>query len=182
MTSHDPDFWQKAADVCGLYLNPPENAVVWSVDEKSGIQAKSRINPTRPAVPGIARRQEFEYRRNGTAVLFAGLNVHDGDVAGWFTDSTRSDNFVEFLGDLDAQTPSGMELHCIVNNFSAHFTPAGRDLLGRAPADLLARHADPCLMAEPGGAVLLHPRASPAAQRRVRRDRTPIVGPPDLSP
>ncbi len=133
MTSHDPDFWQKAADVCGLYLNPPDNAVVWSVDEKSGIQAKSRINPTRPAVPGIARRQEFEYRRNGTAVLFAGLNVHDGDVAGWVTDSTRSDNFVEFLGDLDAQTPSGMELHCCVNNFSAHFTPAVESFLDEHP-------------------------------------------------
>ena len=52
MTSHDPDFWEKAADVCGLYLDPPTNAVVWSVDEKSGMQAKSRINPTKPAIPG----------------------------------------------------------------------------------------------------------------------------------
>ena len=76
--------------MCGLYLNPPENAIVWSVDEKSGMQAKSRVNPTRPAVPGIPVRREFEYRRHGTAVLFAGLNVHDGDVAGWVTDSTRS--------------------------------------------------------------------------------------------
>ncbi len=133
MTSHDPEFWEMAADVCGLYLNPPDNAVVWSVDEKSGIQAKSRVNPTRPAVPGIARRQEFEYRRNGTAVLFAGLNVHDGDVAGWVTDSTRSDNFVEFLADLDAQTPSGLELHCIVDNFSAHFTPAVETFLDEHP-------------------------------------------------
>src|ERR671918_418519 len=100
MTSHDPDFWEKAANVCGLYLNPPENAIVWSVDEKSGIQAKSRINPTKPAVPGIPTRHEFEYRRHGTAVLFAGLNVHEGDVAAWVTDSTRTDNFVEFLADL----------------------------------------------------------------------------------
>ncbi|HEX4218315.1 MAG TPA: helix-turn-helix domain-containing protein [Acidimicrobiales bacterium] len=63
MTSHDPDFWTKAADVCALYLNPPENGVVWSVDEKSGTQAKSRVNPTKAAVPGIASRREFEYRR-----------------------------------------------------------------------------------------------------------------------
>ncbi len=123
MTSHDPDFWERAGDVCGLYLNPPENAVVWSVDEKSGIQAKSRINPTRPAVPGIPARREFEYRRHGTAVLFAGLNVHEGSVAGWVTDSTRSDNFVDFLGDLVAQTPAGLDLHCIVDNLSAHSTP-----------------------------------------------------------
>ena len=122
MTSHDPDFWERAGDVCGLYLNPPENAVVWSVDEKTGMQAKSRVNPTRPPVPGIPLRQEFEYRRHGTAVLFAGLKVHEGTVAGWVSDSTRSDNFVEFLGDLVAQTPSGLNLHCIVDNLSAHTT------------------------------------------------------------
>ena len=90
MTSHDPDFWERAGDVCGLYLNPPDNAVVWSVDEKTGMQATSRINPTRPAVPGIPVRREFEYRRHGTAVLFAALDVHDGAVSGWVTDSTRS--------------------------------------------------------------------------------------------
>jgi transposase len=122
MTSHDPEFWAKAGDVCGLYLDPPENAVVWSVDEKSGMQATSRVNPTRPAVPGIAVRREFEYRRHGTAVLFAGLQVHEGSVAGWVTDSTRSDNFVEFLGDLVRQTPAGLDLHCIVDNLKTHST------------------------------------------------------------
>ena len=82
--------------MCGLYLNPPENAVVWSVDEKSGMQAKSRVNPDHSRrCPASPCRREFEYRRHGTAVLFAGLDVHDGDVAGWVTDSTRSDNFVE---------------------------------------------------------------------------------------
>jgi transposase len=133
MTSHDPDFWEKAADVCGLYLDPPDNAIVWSVDEKSGIQARSRINPTRPAVPGIPVRREFEYRRHGTAVLFAGLNVHEGDVAAWVTDSTRAENFVEFLADLDAQTPVGLELHCIVDNLSAHFTPTVEEFLDERP-------------------------------------------------
>jgi hypothetical protein len=107
MTSHDPDFLQKAGDVCGLYLNPPENAVVCSVDEKTGMQAKSRINSTKPAVPNSPMRREFEYRRYGTAVLFAGLDVHEGSVASWVTDSTRSENFVEFLGDLLGQTPAG---------------------------------------------------------------------------
>src|SRR5829696_135432 len=120
MTSHDPDFWEKAGDVCGLYLDPPDNVVVWSVDEKSGMQAKSRINPTRPAVPGVPVRREFEYRRHGTAVLFAALNVHEGDVAGWVTDSTRSENFVAFLGDLVAHTPAGLDLHCIVDNLTTH--------------------------------------------------------------
>ena len=67
-------------------------------------------------MPGIPVRREFEYRRHGTAVLFAALNVHEGGVAGWVTDSTRSENFVGFLGDLVAQTPAGLDLHCIVDN------------------------------------------------------------------
>lgn len=133
MTSHDPEFWVKAGDVCALYLDPPHNAVVWSVDEKTGIQAKSRINPTTPAAPGRRRRQEFEYQRHGTAVLFAGLNVHDGTVAGWVTDSSRSSNFVEFLGDLVAQTPKGMELHAIIDNLSAHGTPGVEAFLDEHP-------------------------------------------------
>jgi transposase len=142
MTSHDPDFWEKAADVCGLYLNPPENVIVWSLDEKTGMQAKSRTNPTIPArgatidadghpMPGTPTRQEFEYRRHGTAVLFAGLNVHDGGVASWVTDSTRSANFVEFLADIVNQTPPGLEVHCIVDNLSAHSTALVEEFLDR---------------------------------------------------
>jgi transposase len=133
MTSHDPEFWEKAGDVCGLYLNPPENALVWSVDEKSGMQAKSRVHPTKPAVPGTRTRREFEYRRHGTAVLFAALDVHDGGVPGWVTDSTRSENFVSFLGDLIAQTPAGLDLHCIVDNFKAHDTELVHDFLADHP-------------------------------------------------
>jgi len=133
MTSHDPDFWEKAADVCGLYLNPPDNAIVWSVDEKTSIQAKARINPTKPAVPGIPERREFEYERNGTVVLFAGLNVHDGAVAGWATDSTCSDNFVTFLWDLIDQTPEHLDLHCIVDNLQAHKTDKVATLLEHNP-------------------------------------------------
>lgn len=122
MTSHDPDFWEKAADVCGLYLDPPTGAVVFSVDEKSQIQARSRVNPTRPAVPGTPVRRDYGYQRHGTQVLFAGLNVHTGEVAGWVTDSTRSENFVEFLGDLVAMTPRHLHLHCIVDNLKTHST------------------------------------------------------------
>jgi transposase len=133
MTSHDPDFWEKAGDVCGLYLNPPENAVIWSVDEKSGMQAKSRVNPSKPAIPGAPTRLEFEYERNGTAVLFAGLDVHEGSVASWVTDSTRSENFVEFLGDLVEQTPDGLELHCIVDNLKTHDTDLVHDFLVENP-------------------------------------------------
>jgi transposase len=133
MTSHDPDFWAKAADVCGLYLNPPENAVVWSVDEKSQIQATSRVNPTLPAVPGVPVRRDYGYVRHGTAVLYAALDVHDGEVAGWVTDSTRSENFVAFLEDLVRATPTGLDLHCIVDNLSAHTTPLVEEFLTEHP-------------------------------------------------
>jgi transposase len=133
MTSHDPDFWEKAADVCALYLDPPTNAVVFSVDEKTGMQAKARINPTRPAVPGMAERREFEYERNGTAVLYAALNVHEGDVFGWVTETSDSINFITFLWDLIDRTPEELDLHVIVDNLSAHTTEKTDILLEHNP-------------------------------------------------
>ena len=107
------------------------------------MQAKSRINPTKPAVPGIPVRREFEYRRNGTAVLFAGLNVHQGDLVAWVTDSTRSENFVEFLGDVVAATPPGLEIHCIVDNLSAHGTPLVEAFLDRPEHHHVFLHRTP---------------------------------------
>ena len=133
MTSHDPDFWEKAGDVCALYLDPPTNAVVFSVDEKTGMQAKSRINPTKPAIPGIPERREFEYERNGTAVLYAALNVHEGDVFGWVTDTCDGDNFITFLWDLIDRTPEHLDLHVICDNLSAHTTPKTDILLEHNP-------------------------------------------------
>ncbi len=133
MTSHEPDFWKEAGHVYGLCLNPPENAVVWSVDEKSGIHVKSRINPTKPAVPGVRSRREFEYHRHGTAMLVAGLAVHDGQVAGLVAGSTKSENFVSFLGDLVAQTPEGLDLHCIVDNLKARDTDLVHDFPVKYP-------------------------------------------------
>lgn len=133
MTSHDPDFWAKAADVCALYLDPPTNAVVFSVDEKTGMQAKARVNPTKPPIPGIAERREFEYERNGTAVLYAALDVHQGDVFGWVTDTCDGDNFITFLWDLIDRTPEDLDLHVIVDNLSAHTTPKTDILLEHNP-------------------------------------------------
>jgi transposase len=129
MTSHDPEFWEKAADVCGLYLDPPFNAVVWSVDEKSQMQALSRVSPTKPAVPGTPARREQGYVRHGTQVLFAGLDVHSGWVEGMVTDSTRAENFIEFLTQLRDRTPKHLDLHCIADNLSAHKTADVRKFL-----------------------------------------------------
>jgi transposase len=133
MTSHDPEFWEKAADVCALYLDPPTNAVVFSVDEKTGMQAKSRINPTKPPVPGTPALREFEYERNGTAVLYAALDVHEGDVFGWVTDSSDSHNFITFLWDLIDRTPEELDLHVIADNLSAHTTEKTDILLENNP-------------------------------------------------
>jgi transposase len=133
MTSHAPDFLAKAAEVCGLYLDPPQGAVVFSVDEKTGMQARSRVNPSTPAAPGRAARQEFEYRRHGTRVLFAALDVHQGAVTPFVTDSSRSANFVAFLHELDAAVPAGRSLHLIADNLSAHKTPAVREFLATHP-------------------------------------------------
>ena len=136
-----------------------------------------RVNPTRPA--GARRRPavaEFEYRRHGTAVLFAALNVHDGDVAGWVTDSTRSENFVAFLADLVAQTPTGLELHCIVDNLSAHGTPHGRGVPRRAPHVFLhftPTHASWLNQVELFFSILRTPTAPPRRVRLRRRPRRP---------
>ena len=136
MTSHDPDFDAKAADICGLYLNPEDNWAVFSIDEKTGIQAKSRTNATRAAQPASAvspkgrpTQQEFEYRRHGTASLFAAFECATGQVVATPTDSVRSDNFVEFLKDLDSQVPAHLELHCIVDNLATHGTKAVEEFL-----------------------------------------------------
>lgn len=129
LTSHDPDFWEKAADVCGLYLNPPEGALVLSVDEKTGMQAKSRTNPTKPARPGLIERREFEYRRNGTAALFAALDVHSGEVIWESKERNRSVDFIAFLEHLDRVTPRDLTLHLVLDNGSSHVSKQTRQWL-----------------------------------------------------
>ena len=115
MTSHDPDFDDKAVDICALYLEPEDNWAVFSIDEKTAIQAKSRTNPTRPSQPGGASgpgrpaRQEFEYQRHGTKALFAAFECATGKVTAAPTDSIRSANFVAFLADLHSQVPAHQE-------------------------------------------------------------------------
>ncbi len=130
LTSHDPEFWEKAADVCGLYLDdPPENAIVLSVDEKTAIQAKSRTNPTKPPRPGMVERKEFEYRRHGTASLFAALDVHSGEIISETKQRNRSIEFIEFLQHLDAVTPKHLVLHLVLDNGPSHTSKETREWL-----------------------------------------------------
>jgi transposase len=117
----DPDFAERAVDVCGLYLHHPgDNALVLSVDEKTAIPARSRRHPTKRCQPGLVERQEFEYRRHGTACLMAALNVHTGEILA--TDAVRNDadNFIAFLAQIDQSTPNDLVVHLVLDNGASH--------------------------------------------------------------
>lgn len=122
VASDDPDFEAKALDVIGLYLNPPQHALVFSVDEKSAIQALDRTLPTLPFSPGRAERHGFEYIRNGTLSLIAALNTATGTVVGKTVPHHTSAEFVAFLASVVSAQPTGMEIHFIADNLSAHKT------------------------------------------------------------
>jgi len=124
MLSDDPEFEQKAADVIGLYLNPPQHAVVFAADEKTAIQALDRLDPVLPLSPGRAERHGFEYYRHGTLSLYAALNTRTGEIVGQTVPRHTSAAFIEFLGDVVATQPRRREIHVIVDNLSAHKTKA----------------------------------------------------------
>jgi transposase len=133
MASDDPDFEQKAADVIGLYLKPPQHAVVFAADEKTAIQALDRLDPVLPLSPGRAERHGFEYYRHGTLSLYAALNTRTGEIIGQTVPRHTSAAFVEFLTDLVASQPRRREIHVIVDNLSAHKTKAVHAFLQQHP-------------------------------------------------
>jgi transposase len=122
LASNDPDFEVKAAEVIGLYLNPPQHAAVFSVDEKTAIQALDRKDPVLPLSPGRAERHGFEYFRHGTLSLYAAFNTKTGEVLGKTAQRHTSAEFVAFLTDIVANQPKGKEIHVIADNLSAHKT------------------------------------------------------------
>jgi transposase len=124
MISNDPDFEAKAADVIGLYLNPPAHAAVFCVDEKTAIQALDRKDRMLPLSPGRAESHGFEYKRNGTLSLFAALNTATGEVLGMTAPRHTSAQFVAFLADVVASQPKRRPIHVICDNVSAHKTDA----------------------------------------------------------
>ncbi|MBK5228215.1 MAG: IS630 family transposase [Actinobacteria bacterium] len=140
LTSKDPEFWEKAADVCGLYLDPPDNALVLSVDEKSQMQAKSRKNPTKPVRSGTPERKEFEYRRHGTTCLFAALDVHTGEVIHETKERNRSKEFIEFLDEIDVVTPLDLSLHIVLDNGSSHVSRETKRWLACRPGRFVIHH------------------------------------------
>ncbi len=133
IASNDPDFEAKAADVIGLYLNPPQHAAVFCVDEKTAIQALDRKDPVLPLSPGRAERHGFEYFRHGTLSLYAAFNTKTGEVLGKTAERHTSAEFVAFLTDLVANQPRGKEIHVIADNLSAHKTERVREFLSAHP-------------------------------------------------
>jgi len=129
MASDDPDFETKAADVIGLYLNPPAHAAVFCVDEKTAIQALDRLDPVLPLSPGRLERHGFEYYRHGTLSLYAAFNTKTGEVLGKTAARHTSAEFVAFLADIVAHQPRRKELHVICDNLSAHKTKAVDEFL-----------------------------------------------------
>jgi transposase len=131
--SPDPQLVDKIRDVVGLYMNPPNNAVVFSFDEKSQIQALERAQPILPMDIGQPERRTHNYIRNGTLDLFAALNVATGEVLARCKQRHRAQDFVVFLREIDASVESGLEVHVVLDNLSAHRTPAVHRWLLRHP-------------------------------------------------
>jgi transposase len=122
--SKDPLFVDKVRDVVGLYLNPPERAMVLCVDEKTQIQALNRTQPVFPMLPGTPARASHDYVRHGTSSLYAALNVTTGKVIGALHSRHRAQEFLAFLKTIDANVPADLDVHLVLDNASTHKTPA----------------------------------------------------------
>ena len=120
--STDPFFIEKTKDVVGLYMSPPENAVVFCVDEKSQIQALDRTQPLLPLRPGQAERRTHDYKRHGTTTLFAALNAKTGNLLGKCYQRHRSAEFKRFLKEIDKNVPKGLDIHLVLDNYGTHKT------------------------------------------------------------
>src|SRR5262245_37190942 len=131
--STDPQFIDKVRDVVGLYLNPPQAAVVLCVDEKSQIQALDRTAPIRPLLPTTPSRRSHDYTRHGTTNLYAALEVASGKVIAQMTPRHRAIEFKRFLARIDQAVPAELDVHVICDNSSTHYTPEIRRWLMRHP-------------------------------------------------
>jgi transposase len=131
--SKDPLFVEKVRDIVGLYLDPPERAIVLCVDEKSQIQALDRSAPTLPMLPGTPARATHDYKRNGTSSLFAALNTTSGKVIRSLHARHRAIEFKKFLVKIDREVPADLDIHMILDNYSTHKTPAIKRWLAAHP-------------------------------------------------
>jgi len=135
--SKDPQFIAKVRDVVGLYLNPPERAVVLCIDEKSQIQALDRTAPILPMLPGTPERATHDYKRSGTSSLYAALDITTGQVIGALHSRHRAIEFKQFLQTLDREVPKHLDVHLVLDNSSTHKTPVIKRWLAAHPRFVL---------------------------------------------
>src|SRR5271169_303267 len=131
--SNDPDFIEKLKDVVGLYMNPPDHALVFCIDEKSQIQALDRTQPGLPIKKGRAGTMTHDYKRHGTTTLFAALDILEGKVIGRCMQRHRHQEFIRFLNAIEAQVPAEKSVHVILDNYAAHKHPNVQRWLARHP-------------------------------------------------
>ena len=131
--SNDPDFAPKVRDIVGLYLNPPDKAIVLSVDEKSQIQALDRTQPILPLRPGLPERQTHDYKRHGTTTLFAAMNVLEGTVIGECQPRHRHQEFLRFLDRIDQSIHADLDIHLVLDNYGTHKHPEVKTWLAARP-------------------------------------------------
>ena len=131
--STDPLFVDKVRDIVGLYLSPPNRALVLSIDEKSQIQALDREQPVLPMMPGVPERRTHNYVRHGTTSLFAALDIVSGFVIGKCYKRHRAAEFLNFLKQIDARVAEGLEVHIVMDNYATHKTPKIKAWLARRP-------------------------------------------------
>src|SRR5262245_34735317 len=134
--STDPNFVAKVRDVVGLYMSPPERAIVLCVDEKSQIQALDRSQPLLPMRPGQPARRSHDYKRHGTTSLFAALDIATGAVIGKCYARHRAREFRKFLDEIEAAVPYGLDVHLVMDNYATHKTPPIRSWLAKSRAGM----------------------------------------------
>jgi transposase len=159
--SKDPLFIEKVRDIVGLYLNPPDRALVLALDEKSRIQALDRSQPILPMRPGQPERRTHDYIRYGTTTLFAALDIKTGHVIGEVRRRHRAKEFLKFLKTIDATTPQDLDLHLVLDNYGTHKTPTIQRWLLRHPRFHLHFTPTGASLDQPGRVLVLrlHPQA-----------------------
>ena len=173
--SSDPLFVEKVRDIVGLYLSPPERAVVLCVDEKSQVQALDRTQPLLPMRPGQAERRTHDYKRHGTTSLFAALDVKAGTIVGKCMPRHRASEFRKFLDEVERNVPADLDVHIVMDNYGTHKTKLIRDWFAKRPrwhvhftptaphGSIRSSASSPCSPSAPCDAVCSAP--SPSSKR-----------------
>jgi hypothetical protein len=173
-------FIEKVRDVVGLYLDPPEKAVVLCVDEKSQVQALDRSQPVLPMMPGMPERRTHDYQRNGITSLFAALDMATGKVIGSIHRRHQSIEYRKFLTIIDKEVPAELDVHVICDNYATHKTDNHPEVAGRPPALPRALHPHRLLLAEHGGALVRRTHHQAAAARGPQERPSPRSRHPGL--